>query len=114
MHYSFWELPLSVRAAILFLFLISLTPYASSADLKQLFAAADSVSPVLVEARLDLARALADYQTSCGMPNPTLFGSRESVSNDQANEVELTFGVLPTFGLSMVLSAQTCCCQQCL
>jgi outer membrane protein TolC len=66
--------------------------------LGQLFSAADSLSPELAEARLNVARALADRQAARGMPNPTLFGNRESLSDGQVEEEEQTYGIRQSIG----------------
>lgn len=98
MQFLCLKLPLPVRAAFLFLVLLLVALAASAADLRDLFSAADSVSPALGKARLDMAKARADYQAARGMPNPTLFGSRETVSNGSLREEEQTFGIQQPLG----------------
>ncbi|HEY3294523.1 MAG TPA: TolC family protein [bacterium] len=98
MRFPFLKLPLPVRAALLFFLVTFLGSSALAAGLKDLFAAADTLSPAMTEARLDLARARAEYQAARGMPNPKLFASRETVSDGPLDETEQTFGIQQSLG----------------
>ena len=98
MRFPFLELPHRVRAAFLFFLLLAVTQSGAALTLGELFAAADSLSPALAAARLELARVEADAAAARALPNPALFGERESLKSSAAEDVEWTYGVRQPLG----------------
>ncbi len=70
-------------------------PHALS--LQQIIASLDSTSPVLAEAQTNLSRARSAYTGSRAFPNPSMFGSQESL-NDNAGTTERIIGVRQSLG----------------
>jgi outer membrane protein TolC len=66
-------------------------------SLQQIVASIDSTSPVLAEARTNLSRARSAYTGSRAFPNPTVFGSQESL-HDDAGTTERIIGVRQSLG----------------
>jgi len=93
---------LSWLTLLLGAFFVSLPFYSSLAQpelysLQQVIASLDSTSPVLAEARTELARARATYTSSRALPNPALFGTQETL-DDAASSTERTVGVRQNLG----------------
>ena len=93
---------LSWLTLLLGAFLVSL-PFSSSLaqpeaySLHQVIASLDSTSPILAEARTNLARARAAFTSSRAFPNPALFGTQETL-NDAASSTERVIGVRQNLG----------------
>ncbi len=66
-------------------------------SLQQVIASLDSTSPVLAEARTDLARARAVFASSRAFPNPSLYATREGL-HDAAQTTEQVVGVRQSIG----------------
>lgn len=66
-------------------------------SLQQIVASLDSTSPVLAEAQTNLSRARSAYTGSRAFPNPSVFGSQESL-NDDAGTTERIIGVRQSLG----------------
>lgn len=103
-HFLCW--PLLLGVAVLF------SPYIDSrlalraATIAELFTAADSTSPRLLEEKLEVARTRAFFGEQRAVPNPTLFGSSEELGNDQASVTERTIGVRQDLGFLWSMGAQ--------
>ncbi len=79
---------------------VSFSPSAAqphALSLQQIVASLDSTSPVLAQARSNLSRARSAYTSSRALPNPSVFGSQESL-NDDAGTTERIIGVRQSLG----------------
>lgn len=103
-HFLCW--PLLLGVAVLISPLVDPRLVSRSATITDLFAAADSTSPRLLEAKLEVARTRAFFGEQRAVPNPTLFGSSEDLGNDQASVTERTIGFRQDLGFLWSMGAQ--------
>jgi len=103
-HFLCW--PLLLGVAVLFSPFIDSRLAIRAATIAELLAAADSTSPRLLEAKVDVARTRAFFGEQRAVPNPTLFGSSEELGNDQASVTERTIGVRQDLGFLWSMGAQ--------
>lgn len=74
-------------------------------SLLSIAAALDSTSPILIEAKVDVTLAQAAYAGSRAFPNPTLFGSQESL-DDAESSTERVIGVRQELGFAWSQSSR--------
>ncbi|MBM3325069.1 MAG: hypothetical protein FJY66_05315, partial [Calditrichaeota bacterium] len=103
-HFLCW--PLLLGVAVLFSPFVDSHLASRAATIAELFAAADSTSPRLLEAKIEVARTRALFGEQRAIPNPTLFGSSEELGDDRASVTEHTFGVRQDIGFLWTMGAQ--------
>jgi len=67
-------------------------------SISEVLAALDSSSPVLAEARVELALARTEFTSARALPNPMLFTEQENLSNDGNDMKESTVGARQELG----------------
>ncbi len=92
------DTPLTVRAAFLFLISSIAVVSAEAKDLSDLFAAMDSQSVVIAQARTELADVQRQYQASRAIPNPSLGFDHERIEVNDVTEKETVYSITQPLG----------------
>ena len=106
MPFPFWY-RLLLRGVVCAVFWTSLS-FAQSdlGDLRELLAQADSTSPVLANARAQLATARAAYTSARALPNPSLFLNHETIEGGGTGVEENTIGIRQNLGFLWTQSSR--------
>lgn len=98
MRIPIWDTPLHVRAAFLCLWVSLATFKAEAKGISELFAAIDSHSTALAQARTSLAESRSEYQSSRALPNPTFGYEHEQVKIEDVTEEESVYSISQPLG----------------